>query len=350
MSNSNQYRKGHKLANQNLETLTATCKICGDVHIVKAAVQDGKQYYRCENAFERKSNRPHYSKSHLLSDINPETGMATCAVCGPIKVYGRKNRITGKMSWACSVSSKESKKKLLVADRILHPRRVAHSLLEFNPEARTGVCSICGPVDIVVRGSVNPNGGFPSTPSDKFYWRCRNSVKGTMLKWAYGVTLETYQQKYEELGGCCEICGEHQEVLHMDHCHELGDQGVKNCRGALCCACNNGLGNFRDNPAFLASAIQYLLTRSGGRGISCADRSAHGEVALGQTIGRQSSDDRQETSDTIPCPKCQGHDTVGVGSGDFPGGPDMECYTCGTEWKLPQNPADNPLALPAAAR
>jgi hypothetical protein len=41
--------------------------------------------------------------------------------------------------------------------------------------------------------------------------------------------------------------------LHLDHCHGSGE-----LRGILCLSCNQGLGNFADDPARLERAAAYL--------------------------------------------------------------------------------------------
>jgi hypothetical protein len=58
----------------------------------------------------------------------------------------------------------------------------------------------------------------------------------------------------------CDICGTSAH-LHVDHDHACCD-GKYSCgacvRGFLCTSCNNGLGRFRDDPALLRAAAEYL--------------------------------------------------------------------------------------------
>ena len=65
----------------------------------------------------------------------------------------------------------------------------------------------------------------------------------------YGLSPADYQTV---LANGCEICGSH-EALVIDHNHQ-----TNHIRGVLCHHCNSGLGLFRDNPAILESAIDYL--------------------------------------------------------------------------------------------
>lgn len=54
------------------------------------------------------------------------------------------------------------------------------------------------------------------------------------------------------LDGPCEICGAI-GPMKIDHCHE------RNLfRGVICDGCNRGLGYFKDNPAALRKAADYL--------------------------------------------------------------------------------------------
>ena len=70
----------------------------------------------------------------------------------------------------------------------------------------------------------------------------------------YGLTAAQYWEMYERQMGCCAICGSSEKKrMAVDHCHKSGA-----VRGLLCVACNLGLGNFRDSPAYLSTAISYL--------------------------------------------------------------------------------------------
>ena len=86
------------------------------------------------------------------------------------------------------------------------------------------------------------------------------------LKKSFGITLDEYNQILEKQNNVCAICGNPERTRHnntdrvrnlaVDHCHTTGK-----IRGLLCTACNQGLGNFRDNPDFLAKAISYLMNK-----------------------------------------------------------------------------------------
>jgi hypothetical protein len=61
---------------------------------------------------------------------------------------------------------------------------------------------------------------------------------------------------YEAQGGRCAVCGEAFALrtdANIDHCHATG-----RLRGWLCSRCNKGLGLFRDNPAVVRLAADYL--------------------------------------------------------------------------------------------
>lgn len=81
------------------------------------------------------------------------------------------------------------------------------------------------------------------------------------LKQHYGIDLAIYDQMAEAQGGVCDICkqppaeGKRLDVDH-DHTKTKGQPGFLG--RLLCPACNKGLGNFKDNPALLLAAVEYL--------------------------------------------------------------------------------------------
>lgn len=68
-----------------------------------------------------------------------------------------------------------------------------------------------------------------------------------------GITPEEYQQMCEAQEWRCVICKTIPKKLVGDHCHTSGS-----FRGLICSHCNSGLGFFKDDPARLTAAIEYL--------------------------------------------------------------------------------------------
>ena len=73
----------------------------------------------------------------------------------------------------------------------------------------------------------------------------------------HGLSKDELNNLYLLQNSKCGICGvtetEHGRYLAIDHDHLTGT-----VRGLLCMACNTGLGNFKDDIAFLNKAIDYL--------------------------------------------------------------------------------------------
>ena len=85
-------------------------------------------------------------------------------------------------------------------------------------------------------------------------WR-ENNPRGHR-KWGllyfYGITIEQWDEMVIAQLGCCAICG-HQSDLVVDHCHE-----TTLVRALLCGTCNSGLGHFKDDPARMRAAADYI--------------------------------------------------------------------------------------------
>jgi hypothetical protein len=90
-------------------------------------------------------------------------------------------------------------------------------------------------------------------------WNRNNpeKVREMVLKKNHGLTVEAYNQLFEEQGFCCAVCKTAHPITkrpwHVDHCHATGK-----IRGILCHFCNCMLGYAKDNAATLANAIEYL--------------------------------------------------------------------------------------------
>ncbi len=75
----------------------------------------------------------------------------------------------------------------------------------------------------------------------------------------HGLTQAEYDQMLAAQGGVFAICSgknlnkQHRGVLCVDHSHE-----TKKRRGLLCDLCNVGIGRFKDDPALLRKAAEYL--------------------------------------------------------------------------------------------
>jgi len=75
-----------------------------------------------------------------------------------------------------------------------------------------------------------------------------------LLKHRYGITEQTYLEKWSSQGGGCAICGDvPARRLAVDHDHKTGQ-----IRGLLCVRCNAGIGNFNENPDLMIKAISYI--------------------------------------------------------------------------------------------
>jgi hypothetical protein len=69
----------------------------------------------------------------------------------------------------------------------------------------------------------------------------------------YGLSEATFGALLASQGRVCAVCRLPDRDWVVDHNHDSGE-----VRGVLCRQCNMGLGCFRDTPAFLAGAIDYL--------------------------------------------------------------------------------------------
>jgi hypothetical protein len=81
--------------------------------------------------------------------------------------------------------------------------------------------------------------------------------RGGWLRRRYGITEAEYDALLKAQGGACAICRRLPADIRLavDHRHNNGW-----VRGLLRTKCNQGIGQFDDDPATLARAIEYLLS------------------------------------------------------------------------------------------
>lgn len=84
---------------------------------------------------------------------------------------------------------------------------------------------------------------------DPFGFRARHYQK------KYGLSVDFVLSEVEKQNNCCKICKDpFVEHPAVDHGHDTGKY-----RGMLDRECNRGLGQFRDDPARIFSALLYLV-------------------------------------------------------------------------------------------
>lgn len=121
------------------------------------------------------------------------------------------------------------------------PARLAHELSEVDERCRSAWCSKCA-----CRVPVGAN-----RPGGPLFCRMRQARNARQ---PHGMTLAE-AELYKE-GRPCEICGHLDNDLrrmHVDH-----DHASKSIRGVLCGSCNMAIGLFKDDPARLIAAVEYL--------------------------------------------------------------------------------------------
>ena len=87
------------------------------------------------------------------------------------------------------------------------------------------------------------------------------TTNNTRSRKKIGWSKDAYQAAFISQGGCCAICGTHQQflnrALNADHDHKTGLG-----RALLCMKCNTGLGAFSEQIELFEKAIDYIKTWS----------------------------------------------------------------------------------------
>ena len=118
----------------------------------------------------------------------------------------------------------------------------------------TGTCPVCG-------------GPFETVRRSRYCSKKCSSFAGKLLL-TYNMSMSDYWALLESQDYRCAICETSdpgsQGSWHTDHDHSCcsGSTSCGQCvRGLLCASCNWGLGSFRDSPAVLRVAADYIEHR-----------------------------------------------------------------------------------------
>lgn len=81
----------------------------------------------------------------------------------------------------------------------------------------------------------------------------RQKGRGYSMKHRHGITLEQWDELLTAQAGCCYLCNEPlvEGNIHVDHDHACcrGKRSCGSCiRGLACQKCNQGIGQFGDDP------------------------------------------------------------------------------------------------------
>lgn len=225
-------------------------------------IQDGRECNWCRTwkpteSFYKRKDRPGLVGicRECRSERNRRPGVEPrpCGFCGVQYTPTHRDGI-----YCSDRCSNESRKRAAG-----HIRR---SPVVVNGEKRCNRCLEWKPVDQDFSLRKTRRSGYLSECKKCVSARSRTyntSEHGRNARYArkYGVTLEWYESTLKGQAGVCAICGSPPDSgstvhpkLAIDHDHATGSP-----RGLLCFICNSALGKFRDDPALLQRAIDYLV-------------------------------------------------------------------------------------------
>jgi hypothetical protein len=144
--------------------------------------------------------------------------------------------------------------------------------------------------------AANPDQAREQTRKSSRKWRAANpdQARELALKWYYANLDQARESGYRSKHGLttdevselrkgqedkCALCGNtFVDTPHIDHNHECcpPNKSCPDCRRELLCGtCNRGLGMFKDSPALLQRAIDYLVKHARRQAILKSEDSEH---------------------------------------------------------------------------
>lgn len=176
---------------------------------------------------------------------------------------GKKRHYESTVRWVEKINDAESPYLNPVQVKLCLRCREEKTLNLFPKNRRTKhgrgtYCLVCS-ADVVRARRQTEEGAQAHRESSK-RWREANNErhKDNNANWRYGLTHGEYDAMLAAQSGKCAICkttepGTGVVRFAIDHCHTSGK-----IRGLLCSNCNRGLGYFKDDPARIRRAIDYV--------------------------------------------------------------------------------------------
>ncbi|WP_448612678.1 endonuclease VII domain-containing protein [Modestobacter sp. URMC 112] len=145
-------------------------------------------------------------------------------------------------------------------------------------------CPDCGLVKSIAR---SPRSKAAATGRGAYCLPCHNErgrqnlekrggSRGYHLRRRYGITAEEADVMLAAQGGLCAVCRA-APAAHVDHDHATGA-----VRELLCFNCNGGLGQFRDDPAVLRAAANYVERHRAGQAAASERSTGHRPATSGR--------------------------------------------------------------------
>jgi len=197
-----------------------------------------------------------------MSDLpEREDGVRMCRDCGVIKpltdFHVSPKRKDGRGSYCKPCFNERSKKSYAKQLLEREGRQVREGVRVPDGHRYCPDCDAIKPLEEFPRSRAG-RGGYGGYCKPCHNARGRASIErrgGTReyhLRRRYGIGQAEFDELLWRQFGVCAICGA-ADPQHVDHDHRTGE-----VRGILCFNCNGGLGQFRDDQGYLASAIEYL--------------------------------------------------------------------------------------------
>lgn len=134
-----------------------------------------------------------------------------------------------------------------------------HRISDPDPDARTGTCSVCGPVKVYRNASRRGTSWRCSSRLLRYtndrYEDVKDRQRELRFERTYGITPKQYDQMLADQGGVCARCKQPPKTMRLavDHCHSTG-----RVRGLLCGPCNTYIGRLEANMNMLDEDLAYI--------------------------------------------------------------------------------------------